>query len=108
MRNGLTYRNTSPKAHRTVRYRSLAFLGYPGYRVGDDGSVWTCKVRIGRKYIKTKNWTRMKTSPSKYGGYIRVSLWNEGKSYVATIHRMVLEAFVGPCPKGMQCRHLNG
>ena len=23
------------------------------------------------------------------------------------VHRMVLEAFVGPCPEGMQCRHLN-
>ena len=24
------------------------------------------------------------------------------------IHRLVLEAFVGPCPDGMECRHLNG
>jgi hypothetical protein len=24
------------------------------------------------------------------------------------IHRLVLEAFVGPCPDGMQCRHLDG
>jgi hypothetical protein len=24
------------------------------------------------------------------------------------IHRLVLETFVGPCPKGMMCRHLDG
>jgi len=24
------------------------------------------------------------------------------------VHRLVLEAFVGPCPDGMECRHLNG
>lgn len=24
------------------------------------------------------------------------------------IHRLVLEAFVGPCPQGMECRHLDG
>jgi hypothetical protein len=26
----------------------------------------------------------------------------------ASIHRLVLEAFHGPCPKGMQCCHLDG
>lgn len=30
----------------------------------------------------------------------------EGKSIL--VHRAVLEAFVGPCPDGMECRHLNG
>ena len=24
------------------------------------------------------------------------------------VHRLVLEAFVGPCPEGQECRHLNG
>lgn len=24
------------------------------------------------------------------------------------VHRLMLEAFVGPCPPGMECRHLNG
>lgn len=24
------------------------------------------------------------------------------------VHRLVLEAFVGPAPEGMECRHLNG
>lgn len=43
---------------------------------------------------------------TKPGGpkYPRVSLAGR----LRYVHRLVLEAFVGPCPKGMQCRHLNG
>lgn len=40
-------------------------------------------------------------------GYLIVNLCN-GHSHVRTIHRLVLETYVGPCPEGMQCRHLNG
>jgi len=41
-------------------------------------------------------------------GYDVVSLSREGKSYVFTVHRLVLEAFVGECPSGCETRHLNG
>jgi len=41
-------------------------------------------------------------------GYDVVSLSREGKSYAFTVHRLVLEAFVGPCPEGCETRHLNG
>src|SRR5580765_579104 len=37
-----------------------------------------------------------------------VSLSMNGKIVRRSIHRLVLEAFVGPCPKGQQGRHLNG
>lgn len=37
-----------------------------------------------------------------------VSLHKKGKQVFCLVHRLVLEAFVGPCPKGMECRHLNG
>jgi DNA-binding CsgD family transcriptional regulator len=36
--------------------------------------------------------------------YLRVS----GAGRSVKIHRAVLEAFVGPCPPGMECRHKNG
>lgn len=33
----------------------------------------------------------------------------EGRGYKTfRVHRLVLTAFVGPCPEGMECRHLNG
>ena len=28
--------------------------------------------------------------------------------FVHLVHRLVLETFVGPCPEGLECRHLDG
>lgn len=41
-------------------------------------------------------------------GYLKVSLRRDGVSKNKSIHRLVLEAFVGPCPPGKECRHING
>lgn len=83
-----------------VRYGSIA--GYPGYRVGDDGSVWS---KRRSPYNTTGQWRRMKPS-RKRSGHLAVDIaavWRD-----AAVHRLVLEAFVGPCPDGMECRHLDG
>lgn len=37
-----------------------------------------------------------------------VNLSMGGRSRVALLHRLVLEAFVGPCPDGMECCHNDG
>lgn len=41
-------------------------------------------------------------------GYIRVTLSRDGKGRRISLHRLVLDAFVGACPPGMECRHLDG
>jgi len=41
-------------------------------------------------------------------GYPSVSLTNNSKGHTRAIHRLVMEAFVGPKPEGMECRHLDG
>ena len=41
-------------------------------------------------------------------GYNDVDLYKDGKKKKKKVHRLVMEAFVGPCPDGMECRHLNG
>lgn len=41
-------------------------------------------------------------------GYRRVSLQNGASRRKVLVHRLVLEAFVGPCPEGQECAHLNG
>ncbi len=86
------------QAQPTVAYRDVP--GFPGYRVGDDGSVlsrWNGK-RLG------DTWRAMVTK-WRPGDYRRVML--SGRKNV-TIHKLVLEAFVGPRPAGMECRHLDG
>ena len=41
-------------------------------------------------------------------GYVRVTLSVNGKPHRELLHRLVLRAFVGDCPQGHECRHLNG
>jgi hypothetical protein len=73
--------------------------GFPAYCVGDDGSFRSCKW-CG-KYTAT--WRQL---PGRIvRGYRLVTLRKEGHSYSRFLHRLVLEAFVGPCPKGMVACH---
>lgn len=44
----------------------------------------------------------------KDAGYAVVGLSRDGKQTTRTVHSLVLEAFVGPPPEGMECRHLDG
>lgn len=46
-------------------------------------------------------------SMSRYG-YPVVSLSESGRSRVRFVHHLVLEAFIGPRPKGTEARHLDG
>lgn len=95
-------------ADSTVTYKDIT--GFPGYRVGDDGSVWNRWQLYRQKGRRLgDHWRLMKLSPGSRG-YLRVNLVPpEGGSYrTFRVHRLVLEAFVGPCPEGMECRHLDG
>ena len=89
---------------RTIIYKDIP--GFPGYRVGSDGTVWRLWVtcRSGRKL--GDKWRLMRLSPTSKG-YLRVNLTppNGGTYKTFAVHRLVLESFVGPCPDGMECRH---
>lgn len=41
-------------------------------------------------------------------GYPRVIIKKDGKRRSLPLHRLLLEVFVGPCPPGMEGRHLDG
>lgn len=83
-------------ADSTIEYRLVP--GFPNYRVGSDGTIWSKSKKMGGK---GRNWTQMKAALSK-AGYPMVTLPGNSRRYV---HRLVLEAFVGPSPKGAQARH---
>lgn len=89
--------------------------GFPGYLVGTDGSVWTLWKRSGYGYgggtfFFIGDTPRMMRTTIDKGGYAHVILRrnNDGRSYRRAVHKLVLTAFVGPCPRGKQCRHLDG
>jgi hypothetical protein len=71
--------------------------GYPKYLVSDQGRVKG--LHYGKLRIPQKNGS----------GYLCVSLITDaGKIQKRGIHCLMLEAFVGPRPEGMQTRHLDG
>lgn len=74
--------------------------GRPGYRVGDDGSIRS-RVKAGRYGGLGDTWRRIKPFPWSRG-YLFVRF---GRKYGAFVRRLVLEAFVGPCPGGMEACH---
>lgn len=102
---------TIAKSTTSVEYRPIA--GFPAYRVGNDGSIWSCWKCVGNKsgargvhYILTNEWRLLRQARSAQG-YRSVVLSHKPRNRTALVHRLVLETFVGPCPDGQQCRHLN-
>jgi len=89
-------------------YRTLDFMGLVGERVGTNGNVSTRKRRGRKRGILTDSWRTRKLVPTTSYSYCNVSFKVHGKSVTYPVHRLVLLAFMGPCPKGMRCRHLNG
>lgn len=70
-----------------------------------DRAVVFQKVKFGvRRVFKGRI---IKLSKSKTG-YLRILLYRHGKKKNFLVHRLVLEAFHGPCPSGKECGHLDG
>lgn len=68
------------------------------YAVSNLGRVKSRWYRRGRRRCVLKpgiNWS----------GHLKVGLCRDGKVKYHYLHRLVLLAFVGTCPKGMECRH---
>lgn len=86
-------------------------VGYEGlYEVSDLGRVRSLDRMIpdrwgGLRPVKGKI---LAANISPQTGYKTATLTDAAggrKLYYALVHRLVLEAFVGPCPPGMECCH---
>ncbi len=78
--------------------------GHPGYRAGSDGSLWFGPVG-GR--LNPSRWERLEPTRNA-AGYDVISTTRDGKESQFRVHRLILEAFVGPCPDGQEACHNNG
>lgn len=76
----------------------------PGYRVSRSGRVQSDYVRGSHGGRRSGIWADLKPRSQPPVGHLYVRLQGR-KLYV---HRLVLEAFVGPCPPGLQCLHGDG
>ncbi len=87
----------------TVQYKLVE--DRPDYRVGDDGSFWSRRIAgtHGTSW-RLGDWKKLKPPDPSSLRYHEVDI--DGK--IRRVHVLILTAFVGPCPEGMECRHLNG
>ena len=85
-----------------------AVVGYEGlYEVSDIGNVRSLIFRNGvtRRPYPIPKTLKLRPHPD---GYFTVQLARDNAHRHYNVHRLVLEAFVGQCPPGMQAAHENG
>jgi hypothetical protein len=71
--------------------------GYEGlYDISNTGLVWS-------RHVERPMSPRI--NPQGYRG-VNLSIADQIRSFL--VHRLVMAAFVGPCPEGMVIRHLDG
>jgi len=89
----------------SIKYRYID--EYPGYRIGDNGSVWS---RHNNRWGLHNVWRELKPGILKSKdakNYARKAVYL-GRNRFRYVHHLVLEAFVGKRPKGYEACHKNG
>ncbi len=77
------------------------------YTVASDGRVFS--NTYGNKTAKRLRIKPMQLKLIKNrDGYLIAQIYFNKKYDQIFVHRLVLQSFVGKCPKGLQCAHLDG
>lgn len=79
------------------------------HEVSSEGQVRS----LERRFVDSKGRDRPKAArvlrpTCKSNGYLHVTLNHNKRQKTLHVHRMVLEAFVGPCPEGHEALHRDG
>lgn len=99
--------NSTQKDNEAVEYREVP--GFPGYRVGSDGSVWSSIRNNGHAVITVGNqWKKLKYLIGRTRHYAHVTLCRNGEHYPKMVHRLILITFSGEPKPGQEVRHLDG
>lgn len=78
------------------------FFGFPGYRIGDDGSVWT---RRTKHPSISATWKPRTLGTDKDGYKTAILVCADRTKRYFRVHHLVLTAFSGPRPAGLQGCH---
>lgn len=73
------------------------------YAVSDRGRVRRTKGGRGAKAGRI-----LRATENNQTGYFAIGLSVNNRQHMRYVHRLVLEAFVGPCPPGLEGTHRNG
>jgi hypothetical protein len=94
----------------TAPERWLPVPGFEGlYEVSDQGRARSLphRVKIHHGATRLSPGRVLKPGPASKYGHLRVTLCREHETYPIQVHQLVMLAFVGPCPDGMEVRHLD-
>jgi hypothetical protein len=78
---------------------------FPGYFAGADGTIWSSRKRNGSP---AATWRLRIPSADRRRTYLSIQFPRNKKMVTRYVHRVILEAFVGPCPPGMTACHNDG
>ena len=76
-------------------------------RVRSVGRLLWFTSKLGRRCQRMSK-TKLLSACDNGVGYDHLALCRDGKVYDFVVHILVLNAFEGPCPAGMECMHGNG
>jgi hypothetical protein len=96
--------NQPPLPGDPENFRGVA--GFPGYMASRSGDIWTClagRWGMGRGFALA--WKKL--TPHYTNGRPRVYLYREGSRTRRQVAHLILEAFIGPMPSGMECLHAD-
>jgi hypothetical protein len=79
------------------------------YEISSIGRVKRLRRYVERP-VSGDYWIKEKILKVGYqkSGHAKIHLEYKDIRVTYRVHRMILEAFVGPCPDGKECRHLDG
>lgn len=87
----------------------LPVVGYEGfYEVSDHGHVRSLDRFVERRQKGTMLYKGRQLRAAVTRWRLLVVLHRDNKAKTCGVHRLVLEAFVGACPEGMECCHNDG
>jgi hypothetical protein len=99
-------RDACPPFPQIAGVRFALIPGFFGYAVSSDGKAWSCRNRGGQGNWSAE-WRQLAAHPNPEGypcvKLCRGSGWRTRKN--VTLHKMILLAFAGPCPPGMEACH---
>jgi hypothetical protein len=75
---------------------------YPGYLFSSTGDAWSC-WNAAVPACMTRLYYRLRPRKSE-NNHLTVKVQKKA----LWLHALILEAFKGPCPPGLECRHLDG
>lgn len=89
-----------------VEYRPIP--GTIGYLIGTDGSVLSCRRTGGGFHQRWKRMRLCQHTGKRTLPYLRFAVQANDKKRSLYVHVVVMRAFIGPPPPGMEVRHIDG